>query len=335
MFNKYRYVDLSRIDFLTGNVTLQNTANCYVIKKSGKYCFPIVYGNAIKDGKYNTAAYELFFRVIDCRQNRIKSPFILDGVSYKELSVKVLWNYGLELSKIKFNFKNTQIKFKAKVVNELGGNATIGLYIDGEFYWTWHIWYFPHKLSLVPIKYKRKKRIPDKYNDYLLPVPLGFCGDFNKSVVDKVCYYDLDMSISFLDEYLTKYPPFIRGGYWFYKERIKTILDPCPAGFKIPYSFTMSELIKNSKSIMYIHSKKPCIKLVFNEEQHLLLESSTIGSRNDCFDFYCNTGRFIVYRDLVDSNNRTIHYAPFFNRPQHNYKCYCQILPCLDLGRKR
>lgn len=329
MFNKYKYIDLSRIDFLTGNITLQNTANCYVIKKSGKYCFPIVYGNAIKNGKYNTAAYDLSYRNRENDLHLIKSPFILDGVNYKKLSVRVLWSYGLELSKLKFNFKNTQIKFKAKVVGELGGNAIIGLYIDGEFYWTWHIWYFPHKLSLVPIKYKRKKRIPDKYNDYLLPVPLGFCGDFNKSVIDKVCYYHLNMNIPFFDDNLIDYDPLLRGCGWCHNNK-KTILDPCPAGFKIPYPFTMRELIKDSKFIMFTYSKKPYIKLILNEEQHLILKSSILGSRTDCFDFYCNCGRFVVYRNLIDFNIRNIHYAPLVIGPQFKYQNYCQILPCLE-----
>lgn len=34
-----------------------NTANCYLIKAAGRYCFPIVYGNAIKDGTPNLNAY--------------------------------------------------------------------------------------------------------------------------------------------------------------------------------------------------------------------------------------------------------------------------------------
>lgn len=32
----------------TGSSTVQNTANCYVVSAPGYYCFPLVYGNAIK-----------------------------------------------------------------------------------------------------------------------------------------------------------------------------------------------------------------------------------------------------------------------------------------------
>lgn len=40
-----------------GGSTVQNTANCYVVSAPGYYCFPLVYGNAIKNGTTNTPAY--------------------------------------------------------------------------------------------------------------------------------------------------------------------------------------------------------------------------------------------------------------------------------------
>ena len=48
--------DLSMHD-VYGNPTLRNTANCYVISAPGFYQIPLVYGNAIKDGKDNPSAY--------------------------------------------------------------------------------------------------------------------------------------------------------------------------------------------------------------------------------------------------------------------------------------
>lgn len=48
--------DLSTHD-IKGNVTPMNTANCYVISAPGSYKLPLVYGNAIKDGQPNPAAY--------------------------------------------------------------------------------------------------------------------------------------------------------------------------------------------------------------------------------------------------------------------------------------
>lgn len=40
-----------------GGTTAMNTANCYIINAPGTYFLPLVYGNAIKDGAANVAAY--------------------------------------------------------------------------------------------------------------------------------------------------------------------------------------------------------------------------------------------------------------------------------------
>lgn len=40
-----------------GEAAVENTANCYVVGAPGYYSFPLVYGNAIKNGKNNSAAY--------------------------------------------------------------------------------------------------------------------------------------------------------------------------------------------------------------------------------------------------------------------------------------
>ncbi len=53
-------VDLSTVD-VNGNPYPDdkpvNTANCYMVHASGTYRFPVVYGNAIKDGEENTMAF--------------------------------------------------------------------------------------------------------------------------------------------------------------------------------------------------------------------------------------------------------------------------------------
>ncbi len=49
-------VDLSMRD-VNGNPTSRNTANCYMVHARGTYKFPVVYGNAIKDGATNTIAF--------------------------------------------------------------------------------------------------------------------------------------------------------------------------------------------------------------------------------------------------------------------------------------
>lgn len=50
-------VDLSMRDVNGNPTSLRNTANCYMVHAGGTYRFPIVYGNAIKNGATNTIAF--------------------------------------------------------------------------------------------------------------------------------------------------------------------------------------------------------------------------------------------------------------------------------------
>ena len=87
--------DLSRYD-IYGNIypgategVPYNTANCYVVSAPGTYIFPIVYGNAIKNGAVNTDAYRknqsdatnLIWEFKNHLGNAITSPRIQDNVS--------------------------------------------------------------------------------------------------------------------------------------------------------------------------------------------------------------------------------------------------------------
>ena len=69
-----------------GGSTNENTANCYVVSASGFYCFPLVYGNAIKNGTTNTSAYtsnktgvSILTSFINHTGNPITSPYIKEN----------------------------------------------------------------------------------------------------------------------------------------------------------------------------------------------------------------------------------------------------------------
>ncbi|MBR6459320.1 MAG: hypothetical protein IKS49_04055 [Actinomycetaceae bacterium] len=49
--------DLSMFTVDGTSLILRETANCYVVRTAGVYKFPLVYGNGIKRGVANTAAY--------------------------------------------------------------------------------------------------------------------------------------------------------------------------------------------------------------------------------------------------------------------------------------
>ena len=52
-----KVTDLSMVDNAGGARSTMSTANCYMVHTAGYYKLPLVYGNAIKNGAANTAAY--------------------------------------------------------------------------------------------------------------------------------------------------------------------------------------------------------------------------------------------------------------------------------------
>ena len=148
-------VDLSLQD-IYGNPINRSTANCYVVSKPGKYKFPLVYGNAIKNGKVNTAAFtnnggSYSHDFVDGYNNVITSPYI----SGDSLSA-ILYNIGDETDLI----ENVELKqeegiyyihFKVKEIPSVGANMFISVTPLVSPMWSWHIWLWPHDLSPVEI----------------------------------------------------------------------------------------------------------------------------------------------------------------------------------------
>lgn len=82
--------DLSMYD-VNGQATgSRNTANCYVVRAPGKYRFPIVYGNAIKNGATNASSYTSTFDV---------EAFLADYYNYLCTDPKASTTYTTEESR--------------------------------------------------------------------------------------------------------------------------------------------------------------------------------------------------------------------------------------------
>lgn len=158
--------DLSLID-VYGNPINRSTANCYVIREAGQYKFPCVYGNAIKNGKVNTAAYtnnggSYSHDFVDGGSNVIYEPWINEANQYL-LSVD-LPNWDIQHQDIVSDLRIEEdsegyewISFNIIDVPSEGGNFTIVLRGENIFtesiyaLWSWHIWLWPHDLSPVEI----------------------------------------------------------------------------------------------------------------------------------------------------------------------------------------
>ncbi len=173
----YTYQDLSTKD-IYGNTIGRTTANCYIIKEPGHYQFPVVFGNALKNGANNTTAYRSNIQsqyalgnLIDAVGHAINNPWISKsptGIStaghiWQDKPVNMI-----EPSSIKIEEKSNgehYIKFEVRgpIVK---GNCVIGvLPRTGTFTgyaWCWHIWFYDGDLTPV--------------NNFL-PVNLGWDGE--------------------------------------------------------------------------------------------------------------------------------------------------------------
>ena len=152
-------VDLSKVN------GPQETANCYVVSASGKYSFPMVYGNAIKNGVKNASSYTSSYPANEHIFNKfwgvseINSPYITGANG-----AKVLWTSTPDIvSDVTINGNNVEFKVnkdkmkEASVIIGVTSN-TLGTY---NVLWSWHIWI-------------TSKDVVDTDNGYFMREPLGF-----------------------------------------------------------------------------------------------------------------------------------------------------------------
>ena len=128
-----------------------NTANCYVVQAPGWYSFPLVYGNAIKNGSANTQAYNPgtsgkgLATFVGADGQAITSPYINNG-SQKAVRARLEWQdvAGLvadEVSLVGSGNSADKIVLQVPKAFIREGNALISaLAADGSVIWSWHIW---------------------------------------------------------------------------------------------------------------------------------------------------------------------------------------------------
>ena len=124
-----------------------NTANCYIVRAPGWYSFPLVYGNAIKNGSANTAAYSptasgstVLKPFTDAYGQPIGSPRINDG-AHKAASARIEWQDALGLIADEVAISDGNIVFNVPQGTIREGNAVISALDDSKHVlWSWHIW---------------------------------------------------------------------------------------------------------------------------------------------------------------------------------------------------
>lgn len=156
----------------------KSTANCYIVSAGGTYKFPMVYGNAYKNGVDNTEAY----KPTGASSNYFVTPFYhgTDEVQYSwgkdngEITkaeiehaddAKVLWNSEPNLVKdakisadgkfVEFSVDRSKIKEASAIIAVTRGTTYKNVL------WSWHIWI-------------TSKDVVDTDNGYFMREPLGF-----------------------------------------------------------------------------------------------------------------------------------------------------------------
>lgn len=119
-----------------GSVIPQTTANCYVVSAAGTYQLPLVYGNAIKNGSENSAAYQ-GGNFKDYQNHTISSPSITGADN-----AVLVWSDGFFMFKdihLDATKKNLVFTIDSNYMQQ--ANAVLAVRdASNHIMWSWHIW---------------------------------------------------------------------------------------------------------------------------------------------------------------------------------------------------
>lgn len=171
----------------TGADAVENTANCYVINGPGHYSFPLVYGNAIRNGADNPAAYSptstnpyVLKQFVNYINYPITRPYIDEGYAYPLTSAEILWQDepGL-VTDVRYHAEPGRGTISFAVPRETikEGNAVIVLKDErGQAIWSWHIWVTSADVEqTIRVKTFHAKEAYVRVFEFM-PVNLGWCG---------------------------------------------------------------------------------------------------------------------------------------------------------------
>jgi hypothetical protein len=141
--------DLSMYSIDGTSLMLRETANSYVVRTTGVYKLPLVYGNAIKGGQTNSAAYtrqgsDYTAEFVNHLGNQITDPFIEKNANCQPASVGLLWQTGTNLITSVSLVEGGDCKYlQFTVSNVPTENGLAVLFVKdsgGRIMWSWTIW---------------------------------------------------------------------------------------------------------------------------------------------------------------------------------------------------
>ena len=174
-------IDLSMVDCAGNERTNAWTANCYMVHSAGKYKLPLVYGNAIKAGAANTAAYN--------PGGTTSTNYCANFVNHAGQAITDPWikNNGITVTSAELLWQDAQGLVTAvgidgdyltltvgKNATAQEGNALIAAKAaDDNIVWSWHIWVTKQTFATADLTDINT----DNHTYSVTPVNLGWVGD--------------------------------------------------------------------------------------------------------------------------------------------------------------
>ena len=158
----------------------RNTANCYVVNGSGTYLLPLVYGNAVKNGDPNPAAYtstksgtNILTGFVNHLDDGISDPYIYNNPGCTPADACLVWQDAEGLvQNVSLTADKQNISFEVPKATIRQGNAIVAVRdAAGTIMWSWHIWVTDYKLDSD----LRAVTNFQSVQYYFMPVNLGWC----------------------------------------------------------------------------------------------------------------------------------------------------------------
>ena len=142
--------DLSMVDNAGNAREKQWTANCYMVHTAGDYKLPLVYGNAIKDGAANSAAWTGVSGQLETFKNHagknITDPWIKNNKDESDNDIVVstaelLWQdaEGL-ITAVSIDGDYLTLTVGKDAATQQGNALVAAKDAGGNIVWSWHIW---------------------------------------------------------------------------------------------------------------------------------------------------------------------------------------------------
>jgi hypothetical protein len=189
--------DLSMVD-CAGNARANGmwTANCYMVHKAGDYKLPLVYGNAIKNGATNAAAYTGVSGQLETFPRHdgsaITTPWIKDN-NITVTQAELLWQDAQGLvTAVRIDGDYLTLTVGKDAATQEGNAVIAAKDAEGTIVWSWHIWVTKQTFATLT-------EVNTGSHAYqLTPVNLGWVGDATSAIGGYNTYYQWGRKDAFI-----------------------------------------------------------------------------------------------------------------------------------------